>query len=292
MKKDFLHKMQGKLKHQFSNFKYWFNKKPQYKKFSTPLFFYNLLITSIFSIIIAILYSQIEKLNQIKLIVVGLGTVLILVATFFLIKYSFKVLKGIKLFYRDSRNGVKYIVLLSLFLFLVFAYKNSDKIISPAFDSEIYNKIETISTTGNVDISKNYELSELMPMPWGYVILFGLAIIGFFIVWSYIFKQEVSGVLIFIVMFIAFIVANQVRIPYNTVNIRDYEAHCVNDNFRLKNNIMGFGEMSLAMNCMEYKSSGCQPSCVDNKPVCICKATILDVTFSREGDWIFGGLFG
>lgn len=42
----------------------------------------------------------------------------------------------------------------------------------------------------------------------------------------------------------------------------------------------GFG-----LRCTEYKSSKCQPVCVEDRPHCECQAIVLDQLINKPGDW-------
>ncbi len=84
-----------------------------------------------------IIYSNIEKLNEIKIWIIKIGGVLLLTSLFFTIKYGYKLLKEAFNLLKRQRNWIKYLIMILFLLLLWQAYTNKDTVLNPVFD--IYN---------------------------------------------------------------------------------------------------------------------------------------------------------
>jgi hypothetical protein len=94
---------------------------------------------------------------------------------------------------------------------------------------------------------------------------------------------------VIIILVVAYIAMIQIRLPYTTKPITAYGVTCNNSQVTYPN-LMGLGSMAIAMHCIEYKSSGCKPVCVNNQPSCECVASIWDQLFSRPGEWVWDAM--
>ena len=74
----------------------------------------NLLWVVLFSITFLVVYSNLEKLNEIVIIFLLFGSSLMLVIIFFWIKYTYKFLKKIYYWFKGERNWVRYLIMFLL----------------------------------------------------------------------------------------------------------------------------------------------------------------------------------
>lgn len=95
----------------------------------------NILLGSLISIVaFIIIYTNIEKLNEIKLWIIKFGSALLLVSLFYSIKYGWKVLKEIYNYFRRERNWVRYLIIIGILFLLWNSYVNKDTILNPVFE--------------------------------------------------------------------------------------------------------------------------------------------------------------
>ena len=81
----------------------------------------------------------------------------------------------------------------------------------------------------------------------------------------------------------------QIKIPYATKSISAYGVTCANNQVTYQD-FMGLGSLAIASNCMEYKSSACQLTCINDKPSCECITSIWDRLFSTPGEWVWNAM--
>ena len=86
---------------------------------------------------------------------------------------------------------------------------------------------------------------------------------------------------------ILLIVSSHVYVTYETKKISSNSLYCEDGNLYQKNGLMDFIssmtiEIELGISCIEYKTSRCKPSCVNENPVCKCQATIWNMIFSSR----------
>ncbi len=130
--KSFLHKIKRFIfKRSYLDNKWW------------NYFFINILWITLLSIGLGIVYSNLTKLNDIVLWFIPVGGALLLVITFFWIKYLWKMLKHTRYGYRKLSNWIKFLMLLILLILAWGAYENKDTIFDPLIDT--YDKINFTS---------------------------------------------------------------------------------------------------------------------------------------------------
>lgn len=171
-KPNYIEKVKSFFKRRYYKTKSWLNSRHHRSYRNWNAFFMNILWIVVLSISFMIIYSNLEKLNEIVLWFLPLGGALLLVNAFFWIKYSWKLLKRIFYWYEGERNWVKYLTILIIILLLWQGYQNRDTI----FDGVIehYDKInfssilpinfgnfsldsETLTESSNTDDSRpNY----------------------------------------------------------------------------------------------------------------------------------------
>jgi len=107
-------------------------------------FFINILWLVLLLIIFLIIYSNLEKLNEIIILFIRLGNTLLLVCAFFWIKYFWKLLKRISYWFKGERNWAKYLTIFIL-IFLAWRVYSQKDIFNPV--------IEFIETKDLLDFS-------------------------------------------------------------------------------------------------------------------------------------------
>ena len=96
--------------------------------------------------------------------------------------------------------------------------------------------------------------------------------------------------IVIIILIVGYILLIKIYLPYDElIPIDDYNSYCENNSVKIQNNFFGLGELTVAMNCMEYKSSKCKPTCENEKPYCQCEAVLYDLLFTQKGDWVLNG---
>lgn len=151
-KPNYIEKVKSFFKRRYYKTKSWLNSRHHRSYRNWNAFFMNLLWIVVLSISFMIIYSNLEKLNEIVLWFLPLGGGLLLVNAFFWIKYFWKFLKRIFYWYEGERNGVKYLIILIIIFLLWQGYQNRDTL----FDSsiEFYDKIN-FSSILPLGISEN-----------------------------------------------------------------------------------------------------------------------------------------
>jgi len=118
--------------------KFWLSRREHRKYTKWNRFFMNIIWLIILSLSFSILYSNIEKLNEIKLWFIMLGSTLLLVNAYFWIRFCYKLIKKIYYLIRGERNWIRYLVVIILLVFIWQAYTNKGDVLNPVFD--IYDK--------------------------------------------------------------------------------------------------------------------------------------------------------
>lgn len=129
------------LKKWYRKIGYWLNYtgERRYRYSRLESYIVPLIIKLIVSLIIAIvLYSNLNRLNEIKFWIIKLGSSLFILNLFFLIKYSFKILNEIWNWIKRQRNQLKYLIIIIFLSLLWQSYVNRTTILNPFFD--YYNK--------------------------------------------------------------------------------------------------------------------------------------------------------
>ncbi|MCF7798511.1 hypothetical protein K9M74_01260 [Candidatus Woesearchaeota archaeon] len=127
-------------KRKYHQAKYWLNRRQHRKYTNWNNFFMNLFWIAILSVSFGIIYSNIDKLNEIILWFIPLGGALILMNIFFLIKYLWKFIKRIGYWYKGERNWIKYLVLILILLLVWQGYQHKDTIFDKAIEK--YNEVK------------------------------------------------------------------------------------------------------------------------------------------------------
>jgi len=151
----FLEKSRRKTKAYFSNLVYdikdWLLRRG-HRRYSFSYrsnYVFSIILGLIISIVIfAIIYSNIQKLNDINFWIIKIGSVILLVSLFFILKYGWKVLKETFNLIKRQRNWIKYILIILILILLWQGYAHRTTILNPTFNyyentdlKEIYSPI-------------------------------------------------------------------------------------------------------------------------------------------------------
>jgi|GEM_PF-5037305 len=112
----------------------------------------NLLISIVLGIILLIIYSILEELNNITLIFIRLGSSLFMLGMFFFIKYLIKLYKNIRYFVMMQRKWFKWTVAIIILILLFSAYQNRNSLFDTAVKAYEETDFEKFSPfTVNLD---------------------------------------------------------------------------------------------------------------------------------------------
>ncbi len=262
----------------------------------------NLLYLTISVIVLAILYNNVESFNQFNILFIRLGSVLLLGSVYFAGKYIYYITKQSSAIYHNLKHGYKTVVLILLILLLVLAYSNQKEVvnsITKSIDKITFSKFNPIELSEGKIVTKSQgfldklvnTFSGFLPAPWGTVVVW---VVIFAIVLSllskFVFHGDLPSWITWLIIFIGIIMLFQYKMPYATVPVT-FNAHCNGNQFSLDTNILGLGQMGVALQCADYKSSQCRTLCVNEKPYCQCEANLWDQLFHQKGDWIYS-IFG
>jgi len=138
-------KMLDKIKHfskrQWNEFTFWFTKKEHPRSIlNKNVFFYDLLKIIGLILVFLIVYSNVDKLNQIVLIFIKMGSLLQLVLLFFVLRKAWHLIINLKYAFRGLNHGTKAIIAMAVILLLFVAFQNQDKVVDSVVES--YEKTE------------------------------------------------------------------------------------------------------------------------------------------------------
>ena len=118
-------------KRNWENFTNWFTEKEYpYHVLNKKIFFHDLLKIIGLILVFLIVYSNIDKLNQIVLIFLRLGSLLELVLLFFILRKAWHLIINLKYAFHGLDNGTKAIIAIAIVLLLLFAFLNQDKVVN------------------------------------------------------------------------------------------------------------------------------------------------------------------
>jgi len=155
-KKDIKEKTKRFFKKRYKKFNYWFTEKEHPRsKLNRNVFFYDSLKFIGLILLFLIIHSNLDKLNNIVLIFIKLGSTLQLVLAFFIIKKCINLYENLKYAVRGLNHGIKAILSILVILLLFFAFVNQDKVVdgfTKTYDEIDFIKISPI-TLENLNIS-------------------------------------------------------------------------------------------------------------------------------------------
>lgn len=119
----------------------WFNGKDHPRSvLNKKVFFYDSLILIGLIIVFLIVYSNSEKLNQIVLVFIKMGSLILLILLFFIIRKILQLITNSRYGYRGLNNGIKAIIAIVILLIILLVYLNQAKVIDMTLNK--YNAIE------------------------------------------------------------------------------------------------------------------------------------------------------
>jgi hypothetical protein len=138
------HRKENRIKEyllrKWSNFREWFiDKEHPRSRLNRTVFLYDLLKLIGLILIFLILYSNTDRLNEIVLLFIKLGSLLQLILLFFIFRKAWHLLINLKYAFRGLNNGIKATLAILVVLLLIFAFLNQGEVIDSI--TETYDKI-------------------------------------------------------------------------------------------------------------------------------------------------------
>jgi len=117
-------------------FKDWFGEKEhRHSKLNKTVFFHDLLKLIGLILVFLIVYYNVDKLNQIVLIFIKVGSLIELVLLFFIFMKAWHLIRNLKYYFRGLSNGAKAVIAIVIVLLLLVAFLNQDKVVTSVIDS-------------------------------------------------------------------------------------------------------------------------------------------------------------
>ena len=153
------------IKYQWDKFTDWFLEKDHpHSKLNRKLFFYDLVKVIILSLVFLIIHTNLDKVNQIVLIVIKLGSLIQLVLLFFIILKTIHIIKNLRYFFRGLSHGVKVIISIVLVVLVLVAFLNNGTVIDSLEKS--YKKIN-FENWNPIIFPSNFSLGEISSLKMG-----------------------------------------------------------------------------------------------------------------------------
>lgn len=141
MKDKILNQTKHFFKKKWNQFTFWFTRKEHPRSIlKKNVFFRDLLKIIGLILVFLIVYSNVDKLNQIVLVFLKIGSLLQLVLLFFILRKAWHLTINLKYFFRGLNNGTKAIISIALVLLLFVAFQNQEKVVDSFVQS--YEKAE------------------------------------------------------------------------------------------------------------------------------------------------------
>lgn len=153
-------KSSEKIKHfvkkKWDNFTDWFtDKEHPHSRLNKNVFFHDALKLIGLILVFLIIYSNLDKINQIVLIFIKLGSLLQLVLLFFILRKAWHLTINIKYAFRGLNHGTKAIIAIVIVLLLFMAFLNQDKVvnsITQTYEEANFSKINPIQVSANFSL--------------------------------------------------------------------------------------------------------------------------------------------
>lgn len=140
----------------WNKFTFWFTEKEHPRsRLNKTVFFHDLLKIIGLILVFLIVYSNVDKLNQIVLIFIKIGSLLQLVLLFFILRKGGHLTINLKYAFRGLNHGTKAIIAIAIILLLFVAFRNQDKVVDSVVESyeEVnFQKFNPINTNLNLSI--------------------------------------------------------------------------------------------------------------------------------------------
>jgi len=153
-------KTSEKLKHfakkKWGSFIDWFtDKEHPHSRLNKVVFFHDLLKLVGLILVFLIIYSNVDKINQIVLIFIKLGSLLQLVLLFFILRKSWDLTTNLKYAFRGLNHGTKAIIAILIVLLLFMAFLNQDKVVNSiiqTYEEANFSKLNPVQISGNFSL--------------------------------------------------------------------------------------------------------------------------------------------
>ena len=159
-----LNKMKNFSKRKWNEFTFWFTQKEHPRSIlNKNVFFHDLLKIISLILIFLIVYSNVNKLNQIVLIFIKIGSLLQLVLLFFVLRKAWHLTINLKYAFRGFNHGTKAIIAISIMLLLLVAFQNQDKVVNSvveSYEKTEFQKFNPIKTNLNLSSINFKELTK------------------------------------------------------------------------------------------------------------------------------------
>ena len=153
-----LEKTKKFAKRKWDNFTDWFTEKEHPRsRLNKNVFFHDALKLIGLILVFLIVYSNLDKINQIILIFIKLGSVLQLVLLFFILRKAWHLTINLKYTFRGLNHGTKAIIAIVIVLLLFMVFLNQDKVvgsITQTYQEANFSKLNPIQVSGNFSFSK------------------------------------------------------------------------------------------------------------------------------------------
>lgn len=166
-------KPEDKIKHfakkKWDDFTEWFtDKEHPHSRLNKNVFFHDSLKLIGLILVFLIIYSNIDKINQIVLIFIKLGSLLQLVLLFFILRKAWHLIINLKYAFRGLNHGTKAIIAIVVVLLLLFAFFNQEKVvnsITQTYEEANFSKLNPIQVSGNFTLfgsDKNFSSNSVL----------------------------------------------------------------------------------------------------------------------------------
>lgn len=153
-------KSSEKIKHfakkKGNNFTDWFtDKEHPHSRLNKNVFFHDALKLIGLILVFLIIYSNLDKINQIVLIFIKLGSLLQLVLLFFILRKAWHLTINLKYAFRGLNHGTKAIIAIVIVLLLFMAFLNQDKVvnsITQTYEEANFSKLNPIQVSSNFSL--------------------------------------------------------------------------------------------------------------------------------------------
>jgi len=163
-------KSSEKIKHyakrKWNDFTDWFTEKEHpHSRLNKNVFFHDLLKIIGLILVFLIVYSNVDKLNQIVLIFIKIGSLLELVLLFFILRKAWHLIKNLKYAFRGLNHGTKAVIAIIIVLLLLFAFMNQERVvnsITETYEDVNLSKLNPLSANlsfGNFSLG-NFKLPQ------------------------------------------------------------------------------------------------------------------------------------
>ncbi len=141
-------------KKKWNQFTFWFTKKEHPRSIlNKNVFFHDLFKIICLILVFLIVYSNVDKLNQIVLIFIKIGSLLQLVLLFFILWKAWHLIINLKYAFRGLNHGTKAIIAIVIVFLLFIAFQNQEKVVDSivkSYEEAEFQKFNPIDANLNL----------------------------------------------------------------------------------------------------------------------------------------------